>query len=62
MFVPQFYTTSQSFRILPYSGMKRLDELPVRLLNDEIEAQLSERGRKVSFPCHFYEIIDQPSV
>eukprot|EP01090_Pellita_catalonica_P002471 TRINITY_DN12044_c0_g1_i1.p1 TRINITY_DN12044_c0_g1~~TRINITY_DN12044_c0_g1_i1.p1 ORF type:complete len:459 (-),score=85.44 TRINITY_DN12044_c0_g1_i1:33-1409(-) len=45
-----FYTTSHKFRILPYPGMKKIADLPVRLLDDGSDElkRLTERGEKFS--------------
>jgi len=44
----QFYTTTHRFRIVPFSNTKKLDELPVQLLDDksEVYQKLLDRGRK----------------
>eukprot|EP01088_Endostelium_zonatum_P016653 TRINITY_DN458_c0_g1_i1.p1 TRINITY_DN458_c0_g1~~TRINITY_DN458_c0_g1_i1.p1 ORF type:complete len:673 (-),score=224.38 TRINITY_DN458_c0_g1_i1:70-2088(-) len=44
----QFYTTTHRFRIVPFSNTKKLDELPVQLLDEksEVYQKLLDRGRK----------------
>ncbi|ELR14969.1 ATPase, AAA domain containing protein [Acanthamoeba castellanii str. Neff] len=42
----EFYTTSQSFRVLPYVGTRKLEDLPLRLLDEKTEATITARGRK----------------